>query len=236
MEAPPAPPRPPVGVMAHPHAARPLAPLAPPRFTWGMATDGFGPRLGTRVSDMTPELRAFFGAPDDAGLLVQGIEPGSAAQSAKIQVGDVLVTVDGEPIARVTDVRRALADHGAGDAVEVEVVRKKKRKTLRVTLTDDGRSSSWPPGSGSDFDFDFDFELPPEAERHLDPQTREHVQRQLEHAREQLRAVERTLEALEGSSPSSTDGKTKPKGKAKPKGKTKPKGKAKPKQSAPATD
>lgn len=197
-----------------------------------MSTEGFGPRLGTRVSSMTADLRAFFGAPKDAGLLVQGIEPGSAAEGAKLKVGDVLVEVDGQRIEQVADVRRALSDRSEGDVVEVEVIRKKKRKTLRATITsadDDSFSFSWPSES------DLELTLPPDVQRHLAPRTREQIQRQLDQAREQLRRVERMLEALEqsGDAPeaprSKDEGKRgKSKSKSKSKTKTKTKGKTKP--------
>lgn len=191
--------------------------------------DGMGPRLGTQVSTMTAELRAFFGAPDDAGLLVQGIEPGSPAEGAKLKVGDVLVEVDGQQIERVTDVRRALAGHKEGDVVEIEVVRKKKRKTLEATIDSSGSSASFsrPPGT------DFERLIPPEARRHLGPEMREQVQRQLEQAREQLRQVERMLESLDSSGEAREDeGKSKRKSKSKAKAKAKAKKKAKSKAKA----
>lgn len=136
----PAPPHPP----ARPHAHAP-APPAPPDapeppdapVVWSMSIGQPRARLGTQVSSMTSELRTFFGAPQDAGLLVQHIEPGSAAEAAKVAVGDVLVEVDGQRIERVSDVRDALADRSKGDVVEVVVVRSKHRKTLKATLTAD---------------------------------------------------------------------------------------------------
>src|SRR4051812_40154999 len=55
-------------------------------------------RLGVMVMGLTPELRAYFGAPKDAGLLVARVQPKSPASRAGIQVGDVLTTVAGTKV------------------------------------------------------------------------------------------------------------------------------------------
>lgn len=193
----PAPPHPP----ARPHAVAPAppAPPAPPDVAdvadvWTISTGEPRARLGTQVSAMTGELRTFFGAPQDAGLLVQHIEPGSAAEAAKVAVGDVLVEVDGQRIERVSDVREALADRSKGDAVDVVVVRKKKRKTLKATLT----AANGPTAFTMPAMPELDFELPPEALRLLSPQAQRELERELERAREQLHEVERELRSIEG--------------------------------------
>jgi membrane-associated protease RseP (regulator of RpoE activity) len=153
-------------------------------------------RLGTQVSTMTSALRTFFGAPEDAGLLVQHVEPGSAAEAAKVQVGDVLLEVDGQRIVHAADVRDALADRRKGDVVDVVVVRGKQRKTLKATLTTevDGPAVLAIPSMP-----ELHFELPPAARRLMDPEAQQQLERELDGVREQLRAVERELEALRGS-------------------------------------
>ena len=56
------------------------------------------PRLGIQVQEMTPELRAWFQAPQTAGVLVTRVEPDSPAQEAGVQVGDVIVEAGGEAL------------------------------------------------------------------------------------------------------------------------------------------
>lgn len=151
-------------------------------------------RLGTQVSAMTSELRTFFGAPEDVGLLVQHIEPGSAAEAAKVQVGDVLVEVDGQRIVSASDVRDALVDRSKGDVVDVVVVRKKQRKTLKATLTTEAGPTAFSiphvPGH--------DFELPPEARRSMSPEAQAELERGLDEVRKELREVERQIGELHG--------------------------------------
>jgi hypothetical protein len=180
---PPVPPVPPMSPEAHGSVGRAMR-MGKPRA-----------RLGTQVSPMTSELRTFFGAPEDTGLLVQHVEPGSAAEAAKVQVGDVLVAVDGQRIVSAADVRDALADRSKGDVVEVVVVRNKKRKALEATLTAETGpiAFSIPPHPGHGF------ELPPAARRFMSPEAGAELERELEHMREQLREVERQLDAMHGS-------------------------------------
>jgi C-terminal processing protease CtpA/Prc len=90
-------------------------------------------RLGVMVTEMTPELRDFFGATRDKGVLVEKIEPSSAAAKAGIKVGDVIVEVRGNAIEDAGDVVQALSDSKTGD-VDVEVVRDHKPVTLHATI------------------------------------------------------------------------------------------------------
>ena len=90
-------------------------------------------RLGIAVTPMTPELRKFFGAPADVGILVSRIEDGSAAERARIRVGDVIIRVGDEDIDDASDVRGALS----GEDVVVVLVRKKKTIKKKVELGGD---------------------------------------------------------------------------------------------------
>jgi membrane-associated protease RseP (regulator of RpoE activity) len=56
------------------------------------------PRLGLEVQEMSPELRKFLEAPEDAGVLVSRVERGSPAAEAGVQVGDVLYEAGGQRI------------------------------------------------------------------------------------------------------------------------------------------
>lgn len=191
----PEPPEPPHGPPGFaPQAPTPPEPPGAPTMGWAMHMGPPRARLGTQVSTMTSELRTFFGAPEDAGLLVQHVEPGSAAEAAKVKVGDVLLEVDGQRIVNVSDVRDALADRSKGDVVDVVVIRGKKRKTVKATLTTEAGpvAFSFPPG------LDHGFEIPPEARRFMSPEAQADLERELDQVREELREVERRLGELDG--------------------------------------
>jgi serine protease Do len=62
---------------------------------------GSGPqsgKLGLAVSDLTPQERQQMNVPDSVhGVLVQNVRPGSAAEDAGLQPGDIILEVDRKP-------------------------------------------------------------------------------------------------------------------------------------------
>ena len=54
--------------------------------------------LGAQTEDMTSELREFFGADPNAGVLVTSIESDSLGTNVGLRVGDVIVAVDGNRV------------------------------------------------------------------------------------------------------------------------------------------
>jgi membrane-associated protease RseP (regulator of RpoE activity) len=94
---------------------------------------GGRPRLGVQLVEATPELRVHLGGSDDRGVLVSKVLVGTPAERAGIQVGDLILTVDGDPVASVNDLRRALADR-AGKTFPVELSRDGRRLNVDVTL------------------------------------------------------------------------------------------------------
>jgi membrane-associated protease RseP (regulator of RpoE activity) len=81
---------------------------------------------------MTAELREFFSAPSDAGVLVVHVEAGRAGQQAGIAVGDVLVSVSGTPIERPVDLIAAVARTPAGDKLALELLHKGEKRSVEV--------------------------------------------------------------------------------------------------------
>ncbi|HEV8231191.1 MAG TPA: PDZ domain-containing protein [Thermoanaerobaculia bacterium] len=95
---------------------------------------GRGGFLGVRLIGITDELRAHYGAPKDAGVLVAEVEPDSPAARAGIQVGDVLTTVDGERVTSTWDVSRSVRRKKGGETVEIELVRGRSSRKVSATL------------------------------------------------------------------------------------------------------
>jgi len=90
--------------------------------------------LGVSLIGITPELRAHYGAPSDAGVLVGRVEKDSAAAKAGFEVGDIVTSVGGERTESPGDVMRALRGHRKGDSVKIDVLRNRSTKTLTATL------------------------------------------------------------------------------------------------------
>ena len=65
---------------------------------------------------------------------MSGVRPGSPAQRAGLQAGDVIVRFAGMSIRTLDDFTFVLRTRRAGDTVEVTVVRDGIERTLRATL------------------------------------------------------------------------------------------------------
>jgi C-terminal processing protease CtpA/Prc len=85
------------------------------------------------LTELTPELREFFGAPKDAGVLVSSVSENGPAAKAGMRVGDVITAVNGKPTAGYRDLREAIKDNHAGDNVRLEIIRGKGRQTIVAT-------------------------------------------------------------------------------------------------------
>lgn len=96
--------------------------------------------LGVGLTDLTPELRTHFGVPEDSGVMVSKVEPGSPAEKAGVKVGDVLTSVDGKEIKSSWDVQWKIRGQEEGQQVPLEVWRNGKVQTLSAAIEKRERS------------------------------------------------------------------------------------------------
>ncbi len=68
------------------------------------------------------------------GLMITAVEPGSAADSAGIGPGDILLAVENVPITGPQELETALFDLSAGDTVKLTVYRNGNQNSVSVTL------------------------------------------------------------------------------------------------------
>lgn len=90
--------------------------------------------LGVSTLDLTPELRAYFGAPKESGVLVSEVAPDSPASRAGLHVGDVITRVGADPVESFEDLTRSVGGSKKGDRVEVEIVRDRSSRRMTATL------------------------------------------------------------------------------------------------------
>lgn len=90
--------------------------------------------LGVEAVELTPELRAHFGAPVENGVMVSRVADGSPAQSAGLQVGDILTSVDEAPIGSFVDLFHDISRHEEGDIVRIEAWRDAQLLAFDATL------------------------------------------------------------------------------------------------------
>ncbi|MDW3194152.1 MAG: Do family serine endopeptidase [Cytophagales bacterium] len=68
------------------------------------------------------------------GIYVANVQGNSSAEDAGIEVGDVIVAVDGREVNSVSELQEQVALNRPGDQVEVTYLRDGRRKTTRATL------------------------------------------------------------------------------------------------------
>ena len=88
----------------------------------------------TDVDGLADAVRQRFSVDLEAGAFVTEVVPGSAAAKGGLEVGDVIVEIDGTEVATSSDVREAVTAHEPGDEVDLRVVRDGDERTLTVTL------------------------------------------------------------------------------------------------------
>lgn len=96
------------------------------------------PKMGAYLFDS--EIARYYDANSTmtTGLYVIDVEPGSAAQSAGIQTGDILLRADGRECKTLLDLRYVLFSHKVGETLELEVQRGGEILHLTPKLTSAG--------------------------------------------------------------------------------------------------
>jgi S1-C subfamily serine protease len=90
--------------------------------------------IGAEAIDLTPSLRKHFGAPEDAGVMVSDVEEGSPAEAGGLRIGDVVYSVDDEPVRRGSELLRLIAGSGVGNPVEIRLARSGAQIVLEVLV------------------------------------------------------------------------------------------------------
>jgi len=107
-----------------------------PSFEWD-GGDAFminRPRLGIDAEDLNDQLGSYFGAPNGEGILVRSVNPGSAADKAGLKAGDVITSLNGEPIHSLAELRSKLGGSSEGKTFKLGLLRNKSALTLDVEI------------------------------------------------------------------------------------------------------
>lgn len=97
----------------------------------GRVTRGW---LGVTIQDVDKTLAESFGLDKPRGALVAQLSSDGPADKAGIESGDVIVTFDGVDILTSADLPHVVGLIAPGTRVAVELVRERKRKTIKVTV------------------------------------------------------------------------------------------------------
>jgi periplasmic serine protease, Do/DeqQ family len=106
--------------------------------------------LGVVIQEVNKDLAESFGLDKPAGALVaQVLDDGPAAKGG-LQVGDVILSMNGQPIVMSADLPHLVGALKAGSKATLEVVRDGKRKTLDLTvgaIPDEGKEMTSAAGA-----------------------------------------------------------------------------------------
>ena len=89
-------------------------------------------KLGVVVQEVNATLAESFGLDRPRGALVASVEPGSAGEKGGLKVGDIILSYDGKPIERSSDLPMLVGDTKPGQRASMEVWRKGGKTTLAV--------------------------------------------------------------------------------------------------------
>jgi S1-C subfamily serine protease len=111
------------------------------------------PKLGVSVVPIAGDYADALRLPTQGGLLIQEVDPDSAAARAglrggrqEVQIGnaevmvggDLIMSIDGKPVERDDAISRALASKRTGDTLELTIFRNGKTMNVRIRLGDEG--------------------------------------------------------------------------------------------------
>lgn len=93
--------------------------------------------IGVSVQEMNPELAEYFGVQEGTGLLVNKITEGGPAAEAGLEVGDVIVEVEGVNIEEYNDLFPLIQAKEEGETIQLKVIRDKKPVVLEIKVAVD---------------------------------------------------------------------------------------------------
>lgn len=103
----------------------PLGAVAPQQISITSATferDGKA-IIGVNITPVTQQIARENGLPDAVGAIVDNVEADSPARKAGVQIGDVVVGINGQNVVDVDSMREAVGAVKPGDKVKIELLR-----------------------------------------------------------------------------------------------------------------
>lgn len=90
--------------------------------------------LGIRTQKVDNAIARSYGLKTATGALVRSVVEDSPADKGGLQRGDLVLSLGGKPLESSRLLSRRIAESTIGEPLEIEILRKKKRKTLTVEI------------------------------------------------------------------------------------------------------
>jgi len=89
------------------------------------------PMLGITPAELNEYTAILYGVDVTSGIFVRGINPMAPAFHSDLSIGDIIVEINGVPVARVIDVQGQIKNHRPGDIIELTIIRINEAGTQR---------------------------------------------------------------------------------------------------------
>jgi serine protease Do len=88
--------------------------------------------LGLTAEQITPDLARRYGLPEDEGILITQVEPGSPADDAGVKRGDIIKEIDRKPVKTMSQYLKALEKRKSGENILFLI--KRGRNSIWIVL------------------------------------------------------------------------------------------------------
>ncbi|ASM76231.1 serine peptidase [Vitreoscilla filiformis] len=99
-------------------------------------------RIGVSIAPVTKEVAESLGLGQAVGALVRGTEPGTPADKAGLQAGDIIVKVNGKTVEKFGDLPRIIAAVPPGTRITLNVFRKGAYRDVALTVAESESEAS----------------------------------------------------------------------------------------------
>ena len=91
-------------------------------------------RLGVGIGELSKEVAESLGMAKPQGAFVSSVEPGSPAEKAGIEAGDIILKFDGKTIEKSSDLPRAVGGTKPGTQSQLSLLRRGVTKDIAITV------------------------------------------------------------------------------------------------------
>jgi serine protease Do len=98
--------------------------------------------IGVYPTNLSPVLAQGLGLSRDAGVLIEDVVPGSAADKAGVKIGDIILTADGKPIRDTKQFALIMFRKHPGENVHLALVSGTENKELNVAVQHSPRDTT----------------------------------------------------------------------------------------------